>query len=93
LLGEAIKLTVKALHRVNIQTVTSGYHFSIRPINQKAWIDINRPRFFYLRSIQYIGVMQFGTKPVISPTNLQKLRDEKTCDIFTPGSLLSSGDF
>ena len=27
------------------------------------------------------------------PTNLQKLRDEKTCDIFNPVSLVSGGDF
>ena len=54
----------------NIQTVTSSYHFSIRPINKKAWIDINSPRFFYLQSIQYIGLVEFGTKPDVSPTYL-----------------------
>ena len=39
-----------------VQTKDFGYHFSIRPINQKAWIDINRPRFSYLQPILYLVV-------------------------------------
>ena len=45
--GLKISQAKKAFHRVNILTVTSGCHFSIRHINQKAWIDINRSRFFF----------------------------------------------
>jgi len=31
-----------------------GYHCSIRPMNQKAWVDVGSPRFSYLQPVQYI---------------------------------------
>ena len=58
-----------------------GYHCSIRPMNQKAWIDDKSPRFSYLRPIQYIGVMESCTTPVLSPTYLQDRFGARTCDI------------
>ena len=58
----------KAFYRVNIQTVTCGYHFSIRPIYQKAWIEVKVHAFLFLMVVQDIVVIIFGVKPVIPPT-------------------------
>ena len=55
-------------------------------MNEKAWIDVKSPRFFYLEGIQYIGVIVSGVKSVLSPTNRQKLESQKTCDIIHPSS-------
>ncbi len=49
----------------------SGYHCSIRPTNQKSWIEVKSPSFSYLQPIQYLVVMGYGMKAVIPPTDLQ----------------------
>ena len=56
-----------------IQNAQYGYHCSIRSRNFKAWTDVNSPHFSYWRSTQHIGVMESGTKPVITPTKTNYL--------------------
>ncbi len=46
----------------------SDYHCSIGPTNQKSWIEVKSSRFSYLQPIQYLVVMGYGMKAVISPT-------------------------
>ncbi len=43
-------------------------------------------------AIQYIGVMESGVKPVLPPTNRQKLEAKKTCDIINPNFQGLAGD-
>ena len=62
-----------------------GYKCSIRPMNQKAEVEVKSPRISYLQPIQYLVVMEFGAKPVITPTNRQKRSAKKACDIINSG--------
>jgi len=57
----------------------------------KAWIDIKSPRFSYLHPIQYLVVMEFIAKPVLSP-KLELLKAIKSCDIFNPSFQGIAGD-
>jgi hypothetical protein len=50
-------------------------------MEQKAWIDVKILSFFIRNAIQYIGVIGYGMKPVLSPTDLQFLTDCKSYDI------------
>ena len=61
-------------------------------MNQKAWIDVKSPHFSNLQPIQYIGVMESCTPPVLSPTNRQNLEAQKICDIIDPDSFVSGED-
>jgi hypothetical protein len=58
-----------------------GYHCSIRPMNQKAWIEVKSPRFSYLPPILYLVVMELGAKLVLSPTNQYPVQKINHCDI------------
>jgi hypothetical protein len=65
----------------NFETAPFSYPYSIRPMNQKAWIDVKSPRFSYLQPIQYLVVMEFRAKPLLSPTYMQNKPPEKIADI------------
>jgi len=45
--------------------------FSIRPMNQKAWIEFKSPHFSYFQPIQYLVVMKSGAKHLLSPTKFK----------------------
>ena len=74
----------------NFETAPFGHPYSIRPMNQKAWIDVKRPRFSYLQPIQYIEVMESCTTSVLSPTNQCPVLKINHCDIVFISQLENS---
>ena len=61
-------------------SANKNYHFPIKPVNKKAWIDVSSPRFQYFQSIPYMGVTEPCLKPLISPTHQRCGGFLKACD-------------
>jgi hypothetical protein len=73
-------------------TSPTGNHnrlFSPGLTELKAWIEVKSQRFSYLHPILYLVVMEFGVKPVISPTYLKKIDTPKSADTVN----LSKGSY
>ena len=56
---------------VTILISHNSYYFELGLRIEKAWLDVESPRFYDLQLIQYIRVLEFGAKLATTPTKLE----------------------